>query len=81
MTSPSPDLSQEYLDADKGPGIRAGNAIVGIVAVLAVVLRVVSRRIKGLRLGVDDWLIVASLVSAATDQVCGRAILYVWIKR
>lgn len=48
---------------DRGPGIIAGTIVVAVLATLAVALRVISRRLHGLTLEVDDYLIFAALVS------------------
>ncbi|KAI4184316.1 MAG: hypothetical protein L6R41_004826 [Letrouitia leprolyta] len=46
---------------DRGPGIIAGTIVVAVLATLAVALRVISRRLHGLTLEVDDYLIFAAL--------------------
>lgn len=48
---------------DRGPGIIAGTVVVAVLATIAVGLRVISRRLHGLSLEVDDYLIFAALVS------------------
>ena len=58
---PGADLPPEELAKDKGPGLVAGNIVVAVLAVVAVLLRLWCRRLKGLKLGIDDWLIVAAL--------------------
>ena len=45
-----------------GSGIVAGNLVVAILATVAVVLRIISRRLQGLSLEADDYLIFAALV-------------------
>ena len=59
-----PPVAPEHLHDDRGPGFAVGSIILGVVAVLAVILRVVSRKIKGLKFQADDYWIFASLVSA-----------------
>lgn len=46
---------------DRGPGIIAGTVVVAVLATIAVGLRVISRRLHGLSLEVDDYLIFAAL--------------------
>ena len=56
---PSIDLSD-----NQTPQINATVIALYIVAVVAVMLRFVTRiKIQNIRLGIDDWLIAASLVS------------------
>lgn len=47
-----------------GPNINAAVGAVAALATLAVALRLVARNIKGLGLHIDDYLIIASLVSS-----------------
>jgi hypothetical protein len=51
-----------HLDDDRRPNYIAANAICIGFAILAVVLRFVSRLMAGVRLGWDDYTIVASLI-------------------
>lgn len=62
MAMPPTNMTASQLAANQGPGIVVGNLIVAVAAIIAVVLRVWSRRLKGLKLGPDDWLIVMALV-------------------
>lgn len=39
-----------------------------VLAVVAVVLRIASRKIKGVKLWLDDWLILASLVQSSVPS-------------
>lgn len=50
------------LTEDRGPLITGISAATWVLAVITVICRVLGRRIRGLRLAVDDWLIIASLV-------------------
>lgn len=61
-TNLSPDQLKDWMKEDQGAGIIAGNVIVAVAAVIAVALRIWSRKLKNLPLGVDDWLIIAALV-------------------
>lgn len=67
MTAPTP-ADIEYMlmhqDDDRRPNYIAANSIFIGLAVLAVTLRVVSRTIAGVRFGLDDYTICASLVSS-----------------
>ena len=47
---------------DKGPAIVGGSVVLIVVATVAVVLRLVSRRMKRTAWGSDDYTIVLSLV-------------------
>lgn len=53
------------LDETRQPQVIAVAVILWLVAVLSVVLRIVSRRIKNARLWLDDWIIIASVVSSS----------------
>lgn len=57
-----------HLDDDRRPNYIAANAICIGFAIVAVVLRFVSRTLAGVRLGWDDFTIVLSLVRALDDQ-------------
>jgi hypothetical protein len=60
-TLPSPPDGVD-LTADKRPIVIGASVATWILAVFAVLLRIISRRIKGLDLWYDDWLVVAALV-------------------
>lgn len=47
---------------DKGPAIVGGSILLIVFATIAVVLRLVARRIKRTAWGADDYTIVLSLV-------------------
>lgn len=47
---------------DKGPAIVGGSVVLIVVATVAVVLRLVSRRTKRTAWGSDDYTVVLSLV-------------------
>ena len=51
-----------HISDDKTGQIVAANVVCGIVAVLSVALRFLSRRYANAHLGLDDWLLVVSLV-------------------
>ena len=51
-----------HISDDKTGQVVAANVICGIVAVLSVALRFLSRKYAKAHLGPDDWLLVASLV-------------------
>jgi hypothetical protein len=40
------------------------NTVFMLIAIIAVALRLVARRLKGIALGLDDYFIVAAVVSA-----------------
>jgi hypothetical protein len=56
------------LSDDKRPNIMVGSIFTYALAVIGVALRVAGRKIKGLNLGLDDWLAIASLVTKAHEK-------------
>lgn len=62
MLSLSPE-QQAYLHAQRGHGLTAVIAILGVVATVAVVLRLLSAPIMKRYWGLDDVTIVVALVS------------------
>ena len=52
------DLSQNL-----GPTILAASLTTWLLALIAIALRLVGRRMKGVTLWLDDWLIIAAVVS------------------
>lgn len=56
-------IPHAYDAGDKGPSIIAGNITVVVLATVAVVLRIISRRMQRLPLQADDFLIFIALVS------------------
>ena len=61
MASPQTDPN---LAGNQGPGIVVANLIVAVLAGVAVVLRFLARRVQGLSLQADDYLIFLALVSS-----------------
>ncbi|CAH0046963.1 unnamed protein product [Clonostachys solani] len=61
LPSPPDDVD---LTADKRPMVIGASVATWILAVFAVLLRIISRKIKGLNLWYDDWLVVAALIPA-----------------
>jgi hypothetical protein len=53
------------LSADRSADVEAAAVVTFVLAIAAVVLRLLSRRIKGVRLWIDDWLVIAALVRIA----------------
>ena len=51
-----------HIHDDRAPGMLAAAISFIIITVLVTTLRLSSRRIQGLRLGADDYLVVTSLV-------------------
>ena len=49
-------------NATRGPNVIAGSATVFALAALAVILRVLARKVKKIPLGLDDWLVISALV-------------------
>ena len=60
MASPSTDRA--LFSDNKKPDIIAGNVVVALLAVIAVILRFLSRRLRGQELKFDDWTILLALV-------------------
>ena len=54
---------QQHLQDDRTIEIIVTGVAGGLMAYFAVALRLVSRRLKQLPLGLDDWTIIAGLVS------------------
>ncbi|KAK8851528.1 hypothetical protein PGQ11_014007 [Apiospora arundinis] len=57
-----PSLTQEQMKEDKRPVLIHVTVWLHVLASLCLVLRLASRRVKNLKLGVDDWLIIAAQV-------------------
>ena len=51
-----------HIHDDRAPGMLAAAISFIIITILVTTLRLSSRRIQGLRLGADDYLVVTSLV-------------------
>ena len=56
------ESSSVDLDANQGPSIIIVSVIFSCLAALAVALRFYARRIKGLSLGLDDYVLLPALV-------------------
>ena len=65
MASPQADTD---LSGNQGPGIVVANLIVAALAGVAVILRYCARRVQGLSLQADDYLIFLALVSSKTTH-------------
>lgn len=63
MSLPPPPHGTD-LSEDRRPEVITVSVLVSSLAIFSVVLRIVSRRIMGVRIWLDDWLIIASLVSS-----------------
>ena len=60
----SPDaMSQHGLRAEDGRAIVVIVAVIGVVFIASVALRIVSRRMRDLSLGLDDYLTMSAMVS------------------
>lgn len=62
MSSDLPGIPPEVISYNAGPAIISSLTAACVVALLVVGLRLWARRIKGLVLGLDDWLIIACTV-------------------
>jgi hypothetical protein len=51
----------------------AASIVTWALAVIAVSLRIVSRRMRKMRLWIDDWLIIAALVHTFPSLTIRRA--------
>jgi hypothetical protein len=58
---PPPPLGIDLTD-DRRLDIVATSVITWLVAIVITGLRIMSRRVKGIHLWLDDWLIISSLV-------------------
>lgn len=63
---PSSHALHPYADehADRGPALVAGSIILIVVASIAVVLRLLARRLKKLAWAADDYFVVVALLFA-----------------
>ena len=59
---------EQHLQDDRRRDIIAANIACGAIAYFAIALRLVSRRLKQLPLGLDDWTIIAGLVSSIDSR-------------
>lgn len=69
LDPPPPDVN---LDEDRCLTIIVTSAVTWALAFVSVVLRLVSRHIKGVDLWWDDWFIIASLVRSSRSNERGR---------
>lgn len=58
--SPPPDVD---LASDRGSQVLAAALATWVLAVIAIGLRLVSRKVKDNQLWMDDWLVICALVS------------------
>lgn len=59
-----------YLEENRGPGYRVVIAFTISLATIAVILRLMARRLSAWKVGKEDLLIIAALVSI-DDGFCG----------
>lgn len=57
-----------YPQEDQAPAVNAVSAIFTALSILAVILRIIARRVSHLALWWDDWLLVLALVSSRTTR-------------
>ena len=63
---------------DQKPVILGLSIVFPIIAIVSVILRFESRRIKRLKPGADDWTILASLVNTLHAPDCPSVVLYLY---
>ena len=65
---PSEEIAYQMMHKDDSrvPTVIASGVSMAVIASAAVALRLGSRRLARVKLGADDWCIVASLVSLET---------------
>lgn len=56
------NIPPEKLKENRGPSLLAGSSVVFVLATIAVILRLWARRLKRVKLGLDDWLVLAAWV-------------------
>ena len=57
------------MKGDQRPAILGVSIALPIISILAVLLRIESRRVKRIQLGADDWTIIGALVSHSTSRL------------
>ena len=60
-----------WLNDNRGPEIVTAITIMTLLAIISVILRSIARRVTNIAFGIDDWLIVVSLVTS-----CGLTALF-----
>lgn len=69
---------QDHLNDDAKPNIIVANVVCLSLACVAVALRFICRRMSGIKYELDDWLILASLVSPSSCvQLERRSLTYI----
>ncbi|KAI1163979.1 hypothetical protein F5B18DRAFT_617192 [Nemania serpens] len=71
----------ELANVDRGQWVRDVTTGVLILAVFFVALRLTARRLKGLRLGIDDWLLLAALLFLFVTAGLNYAMLFYGLGR
>ncbi|OBT95420.1 hypothetical protein VE01_05151 [Pseudogymnoascus verrucosus] len=73
-------MGQYGLRAEDGRAIVAIMAVIGVVSIASVALRIVSRRMRDLSLGLDDYLIMLAMQDGSdrpdTKQASGFAAIH-----
>lgn len=64
LTVPQLQDQLAHIDDDRVPGMLAASITFLVVSAIVTCLRLSSRRIQGLRLGADDYMVVVSLALA-----------------
>lgn len=65
MTPAEIEYEKEHITETQAPAVLTANVTCFALAVVAVSLRVLSRRMAGASLGKDDYMILVALVSAS----------------
>ena len=71
---PSDEIVYQMMHKDDSrvPTVIASGVTMAVIASAAVALRLASRRLARVKMGADDWCIVASLVSV--EELFGRLV-------
>ena len=77
MSSSKNGTEQVLGDESQVPQLMGAYITCLIIAYTAVALRFLCRRMKQTQLGIDDWLILASLVSS--DSINGKYTMRLWL--
>ncbi|KAJ8122393.1 hypothetical protein O1611_g9852 [Lasiodiplodia mahajangana] len=72
---------EEPTDPDRGPWVRNVTTGVLILAVFFVALRLTSRRLRKLKLGIDDWLLLGALLFLFITAGLNYAMLFYGLGR
>lgn len=73
MTLPTPEEihdQEEHIHDDRSGNIVTSHAICITIAAIAVLLRLISRRMCKSKIQADDWMIIVALVRLSPGSAC-----------